>query len=129
MQPVTDDNLLLAGFQDGDSWADKQVFDLYYGPLVLFADRITGNLAAAEDIACEALEKAIDRRLDFAALSKLKRFLYQVVHNAAINQVTADRRHRVIHEPPIFALRTARMPPPAIPPADRHPPGNRGPPG
>jgi RNA polymerase sigma-70 factor (ECF subfamily) len=51
-----------------------------------------------EDIVVEALEKAIDRRGHFSALPKLKSFCYQVVHNASINLVVSDGRHRVIHE-------------------------------
>ena len=92
-----DDNTLLVAFQHGEPWAEKQVFDRFFEPLVLYAQRITGDLSAAEDIAVDALVKVIDRREHFAALPKLKSFLYQVVHNASINQVTSQARHRVIH--------------------------------
>jgi RNA polymerase sigma-70 factor (ECF subfamily) len=93
-----DDNTLLVAFQHGEPWAEKQIFDRFFEPLVLYAQRITGDLSAAEDIAVDALVKVIDRREHFAALPKLKSFLYQVVHNAGINQVTSNARHRVIHE-------------------------------
>jgi RNA polymerase sigma-70 factor (ECF subfamily) len=93
-----DDNTLLVAFQHGEPWAEKQIFDRFFGPLVLYSERITHDLAVSEDIVVEALEKAIDRRAHFSVLPKLKSFCYQVVHNASINQVTADSRHRVIHE-------------------------------
>jgi len=93
-----DDNTLLVAFQHGEPWAEKQIFDRFFEPLVLYAQRITGDLSAAEDIAVDALVKVIDRREHFAALPKLKSFCYQVVHNASINQVTSQARHRVIHE-------------------------------
>jgi RNA polymerase sigma factor (sigma-70 family) len=92
-----DDNALLEAFQQAEPWADNAVFDRFFEPLVLYANRITGDLAAAEDIAVDALVKAIDRRDHFAVLPKLKSFLYQVVHNASINHVTSDQRHRRIH--------------------------------
>lgn len=92
-----DDNALLEAFQQGEPWAEKAVFDRFFGPLTLYANRITGDLAAAEDITVDALVKAIDRRAHFSVLPKLKSFLYQVVHNASINQVTSDQRHRRIH--------------------------------
>ena len=98
MQPVLDDSHLLLAFQNGDPSAERAIFDRFFEPLTLFSERITHDLAASEDIAVEALEKAIDRRTQFAVLPKLKGFLYQVVHNASINQLTADSRHRVIHE-------------------------------
>jgi hypothetical protein len=68
----------------------------FFEPLVLYANRITGDVAAAEDIAVDALVKAIDRRDHFSVLPKLKSFLYQVVHKASINHVTSDQRHRRI---------------------------------
>jgi RNA polymerase sigma-19 factor, ECF subfamily len=92
-----DDETLLVAFQQGESWAEKAVFDRFFEPLVLYANRITADLAAAEDIAVDALVKAIDRRDHFSALPKLKSFVYQVAHNASINHVTSDRRHQVIH--------------------------------
>lgn len=98
MNPAIDDTTLLTGFQNGDAWAEKMVFDRYFEPLTLYAERITRDLSAAEDIAVEAITKSIDRRERFAALPKLKSFLYQVVHNASINHVTADKRHHAIHE-------------------------------
>jgi RNA polymerase sigma factor (sigma-70 family) len=93
-----DDDTLLEAFQRGEPWADKAVFDRFFEPLTLYAQRVTGDVATAEDIAVDALVKAIDRRGHFSILPKLKSFLYQVVHNASINQVTSDQRHRVIHE-------------------------------
>jgi RNA polymerase sigma factor (sigma-70 family) len=92
-----DDNTLLVAFQHGEPSAEKAVFDRYFGPLVLYANRITGDLAAVGDIAVDALVKTIDRREDFSALPKLKSFLYQVVHNSSINHVTSHQRHRGIH--------------------------------
>ena len=92
-----EDNDLLVAFQQGEPWAEKAVFDRFFGPLVLYANRITGDLAAAEDISVDALVKAIDRRDHFSVLPKLKSFLYQVVHNASINHITSDQRHRRIH--------------------------------
>jgi len=98
MQPVMDDTVLLRAFQQGDGWAEKNVFDRFFEPLVLFSERMTGDVLASEDIVVEALTKAIDRRLDFLSVAKLKSFLYQVTYNASINQVTSDQRHRIIHE-------------------------------
>jgi RNA polymerase sigma factor (sigma-70 family) len=92
-----EDNDLLVAFQQGEPWAEKAVFDRFFEPLTLYANRITGDLAAAEDITVDALVKAIDRREHFSVLPKLKSFLYQVVHNASINHVTSDQRHRRIH--------------------------------
>lgn len=98
MQRVLDDSHLLLAIQQGDPSAQRAIFDRYFDPLALFSERITHNLAASKDIVVEALEKAINRRTQFAVLPKLKGFLYQVVHNASINHVTSGACHRAIHE-------------------------------
>jgi RNA polymerase sigma factor (sigma-70 family) len=76
----------------------EEIFDRFFEPLALYSERITHDLAAAEDIAVKAITKSIDRRGNFEVLPKLKSFLYQVVHNASINQVMAEKRHQAIYE-------------------------------
>ncbi len=93
-----DDTTLLAAFQNGDTEAEKAVFDRYFQPLCLFAERITVDLQAAEDIVSESFIKVIDRRRNFSVLPQLRSFLYQTVRNASINQAIARQRHHAIHE-------------------------------
>lgn len=98
MIAAIDDNTLLTGFQNGDSWAEKMVFDRFFEPLTLYSEWITRDLGAAEDIAVDAITKSIDRREHFEALTKLESFLYQVAHNASINHITASKRRERIHD-------------------------------
>jgi len=93
-----DDKTLLTAFQNGEPSAEKAVFDRFFQPLCLFSERITNNLPQSEDIVVEALQKCLLRREDFEALAKLKSFLYQVVHNASINQAIARQRQQGAHE-------------------------------
>jgi RNA polymerase sigma factor (sigma-70 family) len=97
MDARMDDTTLLKAFQAGDPGAEKMIFDRYFGPLTLFAERITRDLGAAEDIAVEALTKCIDRRMHFAAIPKVKSFLFQVVYNASINEIDNHGRHQAVH--------------------------------
>jgi RNA polymerase sigma-70 factor (family 1) len=98
MKDTENDILLLAAFQHGDPMADKQIFERFFQPLCLFGERITGDLQQAEDVVADAFEKLIDRRNDFDAVSRIKSFLYQIVHNASINLSIASKRHKAIHE-------------------------------
>jgi RNA polymerase sigma factor (sigma-70 family) len=97
MPELVNDTTLLAAFQQGDAWAEKMVFDRFFEPLCLYSERITDDLLSSEDIVIEALTKAIDRRAEFTVFPRFRAFLYQVVHNASINQVTATKRHDAIH--------------------------------
>src|SRR5580658_7351234 len=86
-----------AAFQQGESQAEKQVFQHFFKPLCLFAERITGQLEPAEDIVAESFVKAWDRRQDVATMDHCKGFLYRAVRNASINYAIATRQHRQAH--------------------------------
>lgn len=98
MQPLTDHTTLLTAFHRGEPGAERAIFDLYFQPLCLFTERITGDISQAEDIVAEVFEKLMARREDFPSVSQAKAFLYQSARNAAINYVKAQRRHAQAHE-------------------------------
>jgi RNA polymerase sigma-70 factor (ECF subfamily) len=92
-----DSTRIWTAFQQGERQAERQVFQHFFKPLCLYAERITGQLEAAEDIVAESFVKAWDRRQDFLALDNCKAFLYRVVRNASINFAIATRQHRQAH--------------------------------
>jgi RNA polymerase sigma-70 factor (family 1) len=97
IRAYTDHTLLWTAFQQGESQAEKQVFQQFFKPLCIYSERITGQLEPAEDIVAEAFIKAWARRQDFEGLENLKAFLYRVVRNASINEAVATRTHRKAH--------------------------------
>ena len=97
IRTYTDHTLLWTAFQQGESQAEKQVFQQFFKPLCIYSERITGQLEAAEDIVAESFIKAWDRRKDFPAVENLKAFLYTIVRNASINFSIATRQHRQAH--------------------------------
>lgn len=96
--PYTNDTALLSAFQRGEMQAGKVIFDTYFHPLCLFAERITGDMLQSEDIVAETFEKLMLMAGDFASIPRLKSFLYQSVHNAGVNYVIARKRHSAAHE-------------------------------
>ena len=96
--PYTNDTALLSAFQRGEIHAGKIIFDTYFHPLCLFAERITGDMLQSEDIVAEAFEKLMLTARDFPTMSQLKSFLYRSIHNAGINYVIAKKRHTVAYE-------------------------------
>lgn len=97
MLPYTNDIALLSALGRGEIPAGKIIFDTYFHPLCLFAERITGNILQSEDIVAEVFEKLMLLPRDFSAIPKLKSFLYQSVHNASINYVIARKRHKTVY--------------------------------
>lgn len=90
--------MLLQSFVSRDETAELAVFERHFKPLCLYAEKICGQMAAAEDIVLESLEKAYRRRDEFETLENLKRFLYRLVHNAAINYSKQAKNHSLIHD-------------------------------
>jgi RNA polymerase sigma factor (sigma-70 family) len=97
MRPAVDDIAMFKGLQRRDPCCEKAVFHRFFRPLCLYAERITGDLPAAEDVVVEALAVCLNRRQEFKALENVKAFLYRAVHNASVNHSVAERRHRTAH--------------------------------
>lgn len=79
---TNNDDLILAGFKQGDERAVKQIFERFHKELVSFATRITNNQYEAQDIVVEAFLKILPRAKDFTSLENIRAFLYVVTRHA-----------------------------------------------
>jgi RNA polymerase sigma-70 factor (family 1) len=92
------DKGLLAAFHKGSNTALGQIFNLYYKPLVFFANKIINDLPEAEDITAESFYYLYTHRHDFHSLPKIKAFLYMANRNSCLNWLKAQRRHHASHQ-------------------------------
>jgi len=97
MNDELDDINLLKAFKTGNAGAERTVFQRLYRPLCHYAESITGHAAAAEDLVQECVIKSWARRNIFLTFLDLQRFLYRIVHNAAVDYTRATRRHQLAH--------------------------------
>ena len=65
----------------------RKLFDGYYIPLCLFAERYLKNSEDAADIVQEAFIKLWQQRKDFGNLYAVKSFLYTSIRNASLNKL------------------------------------------
>lgn len=72
-------------FQQGSQEAISQLFQLYYQPLVYFAESITSNRNEAEDIVVDTFIKLMKKTTDFDSLPNIRSFLYVATRNACYN--------------------------------------------
>ncbi len=98
---TADDPEILARLRAGDDAAFAEAFRAHYAALVVAADRMLGDRAAAEDVAQEAMLELWRRRESFPADTRIRAYLYQSVRNRALNHI----RH----------LRVARRAEPELP--------------
>lgn len=81
-----DDAALMARVADGDRAAFAVLMQRHLGRAVALARRVTGNAAAAEDIAQEAFLRVWRKASDWQPTAKVSTWLWRIVMNLSIDQ-------------------------------------------
>jgi RNA polymerase sigma-70 factor (ECF subfamily) len=101
---------LLSRLARGDEAAFNALFRECYPALVLAAERLVGDRAAAEDAAQEVMAELWRRHAALPPGLSVRGYLFQSVRNRALNQI---RHARIVR-----AAEPHVRPPSALPPAD-----------
>lgn len=73
----------------------RELFDAYYIPLCIFANKFIENEAAAADIVQDCFIKLWQIRADFFYIHQVKSFLYTSIRNKALNELEHDK---IVHD-------------------------------
>ncbi|MCS3798818.1 RNA polymerase sigma-70 factor [Niastella sp. OAS944] len=92
MRSLPLDNDIIVSLKNGDPEALQTLLKHYYSALCLFAERLVGNSAAAEDIVGESFVKLWKKRTDFENHQNLKAFMYITIRNACLNYIKQAKR-------------------------------------
>jgi len=92
MRSLPLDNDIIDSLRKGDPDALQTLLKHYYSALCLFAERLLGNCAAAEDIVGESFVKLWNKRSNFENHQNLKAFMYITVRNACLNYLKQQKR-------------------------------------
>lgn len=82
---------LIPAFQQGDSNAFNAFFREHYKPLCYFAQQLTGDAAAAEDVVKDSFVKLWNQRSGFDHPKSIKSFLYTATRNACLNLLRHEK--------------------------------------
>jgi RNA polymerase sigma-70 factor, ECF subfamily len=82
---------IIANLKDGNEIAFKQIFDIYYRPLTLFALKYVGNIEEAKEIVQEFFIRLWARHDKIVFGFSLKGYLYQAIRNACLNQIESKK--------------------------------------
>lgn len=80
--------------KSGDEKVFRSLFDAYYPALCLFAAHYLKDDSEAADIVQNCFIKYWECRSGFDSLSKIRSFLYTVVHNACLNILRDEKRRQ-----------------------------------
>ncbi|HEX8671797.1 MAG TPA: RNA polymerase sigma-70 factor [Longimicrobium sp.] len=84
---TADDPEILARLRQGDDAAFAEAFRAHYAALVVAADRMLSDRAAAEDVAQETMLELWRRRESLPADTRIRAYLYQTVRNRSLNHI------------------------------------------
>jgi RNA polymerase sigma-70 factor (ECF subfamily) len=75
--------------------AYKKLFDLYYKPLCLFADKYVNDLEISKDIVQEVFIKVWEKKIDFRDKNAVKSYFYSAVRNKCLDTLKSSRYNSV----------------------------------
>ncbi len=93
---MDDDLKLVTKLKSGEEAAYKQLFDLYYQPLVAFARRYVTDEDTARETVQEVIIRIFQRREDLNIESSLKSYLFKAVYNSCLNKIK-ERKTKMEH--------------------------------
>src|SRR5258708_287561 len=76
---------LVENFMRGDPKAFKEIYDIYFNRIFVFAIKLTGAKEEAEDIASDSFTKLFKMYRRFENLPNIQAFLYVTTRNACLN--------------------------------------------
>ncbi|MBP5365940.1 MAG: RNA polymerase sigma-70 factor [Bacteroidales bacterium] len=86
------DNELFTLVTQGDEDAFRSLFEKYYTPLTVFADKYLADIDAAVDVVQSLFISIYERRQELKVVA-IKPFLYQSVRNRCLNEL----KHQKVH--------------------------------
>lgn len=92
-----DEEKILECLKREERSAFRQLFDLYYDPLILFTNHLLNNAEAAEDVVQDCfVDFWINRRFEHMDTG-IGKYLFQGVKHAALNDLRGSRRREKRH--------------------------------
>jgi RNA polymerase sigma-70 factor (family 1) len=82
----------------GDVKAFEQLFNLYYGPLCLFAKKISGDMDKARDIVQEVFVILYTNHKTQQISTSIKSYLFKCVYNACLNSIKQQKVYAGHHD-------------------------------
>jgi RNA polymerase sigma factor (sigma-70 family) len=97
-QPIYDnEDMIMRSFRQGDKESFKRIYDGIVRPLTYFVENIIFSRVDAEDIVANAFYKLFHAREGMKSYEHIKRWLYVIARNEAIDYLRVRSRQRESH--------------------------------
>ncbi len=95
---LPDDKLLLSGLKSGEEIFFRYLFDKYYRPLVVYANRLLCDPDLSRSVVQDIFIMFYEKRSELNIHTSLRSHLYQSVRNRALNILKHDKMKRDHHQ-------------------------------
>ena len=89
---MSEEKDLLQGLRNGDTKAFRELFTVYYRPLIAFARSIVMDHEASKDIIQEVFVRIWENRKNLDIHTSLRAFLFTCVRNSSIDYIRQQKR-------------------------------------
>ncbi len=95
---LIDELTLLSALKRGEEEAYRQLFDSYYGRLVLFANRMLNDLDLSRSTVQDVFVMLFDKKEEITVHTSLNSMMHQMVRNRCLNLLKRDKMKRAHHQ-------------------------------
>lgn len=96
--PPAEEALLLNGLKRGEERFYRMLFDRYYQPLVIYANRMLLDIDLARSVVQDVFVLIFDKREDLHIHTSFNAHLYQSVKNRCLNEIKREKMKDGHHE-------------------------------
>lgn len=95
---LIDELTLSSALKRGEEEAYRQLFDSYYGRLVLFANRMLNDLDLSRSTVQDVFVMLFDKKEEITVHTSLNSMMHQMVRNRCLNLLKRDKMKRAHHQ-------------------------------
>ena len=95
---IQDDRFILSGLRSGEEAVFRLLFDKYYRPLVVFANKLLADPDASRNVVQDVFVMLYDKREELNIHTNLQSHLFQSVRNRCLNVLKHNKMKREHHQ-------------------------------
>lgn len=101
---MSDLNLSLQEFRDGDPSSFNNIYQTFYGRIYYFVSNFIKNQMEAQDITLDTFVKLWRLRANYESIENIKGFLYLTARNACIDYFRGKQKRREMEDHMLYLL-------------------------
>lgn len=94
---------------NGNEEAFKYIYDVYYAPLCLYANKYLYDIAVSEDIVQDCIFTLWEMRSNLTHVLNIKSYLYKTIHNKCLNYIQHQKVKGKYENETVYSLKLIEL--------------------